>query len=143
VIMNSANDNEGLIGPDGVTVAKRAYVLGNYSKFVRPGFYRIDATPTTQAGVSVSAYRNSSTGVIVIVAINNNGGGVSETFTLNGKIPASVTPWITCTSLDLVQQADVPVSGDSFSYNLPGSSVTTFVVNTGVAPPTGLKAIAQ
>jgi glucuronoarabinoxylan endo-1,4-beta-xylanase len=45
------NDNEGLIGPDGVTVSKRAYMLGNYSRFVRPGFYRIDATATPQEGV--------------------------------------------------------------------------------------------
>ena len=30
-------NNGGLIGPDGITgAAKRTYVLGNYSKFVRP-----------------------------------------------------------------------------------------------------------
>ena len=90
-----------------------AYMLGNYSKFVRPGFYRIDATHTPQSGVLVSAYKTSSTGALVIVVINQNTYNVSESFALDGATASSVTPWITSASFDLVQQSDVSVSGGS------------------------------
>jgi glucuronoarabinoxylan endo-1,4-beta-xylanase len=142
------NNNEGLIGPDGVTVSKRAYMLGNYSKFVRPGFYRIDATATPQDGVDVSAYKNSAAGVLVIVVINQNSSSVSQSFALVGGTASSVTPWITSGSLNLAQQADVPVASGSFTYNLPAFSVTSFVGNattTSVAPapPTQMTATVQ
>jgi O-glycosyl hydrolase len=42
-------------------IAIRDYVFGQYSDFVRPGMYRIDATHIPQSGVTVSAYQNTST----------------------------------------------------------------------------------
>jgi len=140
------NDNEGLIGPDGVTVSKRAYMLGNYSRFVRPGFYRIDATATPQEGVSVSAYKNSTSGALVIVVINQNSSNVSQRFAFNGATASIMTPWITSGSLNLAQQTDISVSGGSFIYNLPAYSITSFVTNvtsSSITPPSRLAAIAQ
>jgi len=134
------NDNAALIRFDSPTVvAKRAYMLGNYSKFVRPGFHRIDATHTPQSGVWVSSYKNESTGVLVIVAINQNTSTVSQGFTLNGATVQSVTPWITSASLNLVEQSDVSVSGGSFTYTLPAFSIASFVgrgtTDGGPMPP--------
>jgi glucuronoarabinoxylan endo-1,4-beta-xylanase len=135
-------NNGGLIGPDGVTVSKRTYMLGNYSKFVRPGFNRIDATHAPQSGVLVSAYRDLAGGALVIVVINRNTSNVSQSFTLNGTTVPSVTPWITSANFDLLQQSDVSVNGGSFTYTLPASSVTSFVGNTtqvaSPAPPSRL-----
>jgi glucuronoarabinoxylan endo-1,4-beta-xylanase len=142
VMIGPDNDNAGLMTSDG-TVSKRAYMLGNYSKFVRPGFHRIDATHTPQSGVLVSAYKHASTGALVIVVINQNNSDVSQTFTLNGASVSSVTPWITSAGLDLVPQPDVPVSSGSFVYTLPASSLTSFVGTTVLAPPQGLKAIVR
>jgi glucuronoarabinoxylan endo-1,4-beta-xylanase len=144
------NDNEGLIDASG-TVTKRLYMMGNYSKFVRPGFYRIDATATPQSGVSVSAYKNSTSGALVLVVINQNASSVSQSFILNGATISTVTPWITSASFDLVQQSDVTVSGGSFTYSLPASSITSFVGNTSngpippaaPAPPTKLTATVR
>jgi glucuronoarabinoxylan endo-1,4-beta-xylanase len=142
ISINSINhhpngDNEGLIALDG-TITKRFYMMGNYSKFVRPGFYRIDATATPQTGVSVSAYKNNSTGALVVVVINQNSASVSQSFTLNGTTVSSVTPWVTSPALDLVQQPNVSVGGGTFTYTLPGSSVTSFVATTTGAPPASL-----
>jgi glucuronoarabinoxylan endo-1,4-beta-xylanase len=138
-LVGSNYDNEGLITSSGA-VTKRLYMMGNYSKFVRPGFYRIDTTATPQTGVSVSAYKNSTSGVLVIVVINQNSTNVSQDFMLNGATALSVTPWITSDSLNLARQPDIPVSGASFSYRLPAFSVTSFVGNTTARPtsPTGL-----
>src|SRR5437762_2822574 len=49
-LSTTTNDNEGLILQNG-TDTKRRYTLGNYSKFVRPGFVRVDAT-APPAGLS-------------------------------------------------------------------------------------------
>src|SRR5206468_2353265 len=36
---------------------KRGYALGNYSKFVRPGYWRIGATELPATNIRVSAFR--------------------------------------------------------------------------------------
>jgi len=51
----------GLIGENG-NITKRGYVMSQFSKFIRPGYRRVD----------VSAYKTDST--IVIVAVNRNPG---------------------------------------------------------------------
>jgi glucuronoarabinoxylan endo-1,4-beta-xylanase len=138
-LINRNIDNEGLMDSAGIAT-KRLYMMGNYSKFVRPGFYRIDATPTPQNGVSISAYKSSSSGALVIVVINQNSSNVSQSFELDGATVSSVTPWITSASFDLVQQSKVPVSGRSFVYSLPAASITSFVGTTAPAAPAGLTA---
>ena len=45
-------DNSALTTIDG-QVTRRAYALGNWSRFVRPGFVRVDATPSPQTWVYV------------------------------------------------------------------------------------------
>ena len=62
--------------------AKRFYTVGNWSKFIRPGWVRIDATTTPQSGVDVTAFTSQSTGAFAIVAINSNGGPVSAVLQL-------------------------------------------------------------
>ena len=118
----------------------KAYVLGNYSKFIRPGYYRMGATASPTSGVNVSAFKNTNTSspqTIVFVAINNNGSTTSQTFSINGVSVSSVTPWVTDGSNNLIQKSAVAVSGNSFTYSLTGSSVTSFVgVVSGSNPPT-------
>jgi len=120
-------ENEGLILPDGTT-SKRLYVFGNYSKFIRPGYRRIGATDSPQGNVFVSAYKDSVTKSFVIVVINANTANATQSFSFNGFTSSSVTPWVTSASLDLQSQSPVTITnGQSFSYTLPGLSVTTFV----------------
>ena len=117
-------DDEGLIGFNRNTqLTKRLFTVGNFSKFVRPGFVVVGASGAPN-GVSVSAYKNPSTGAFVIVAINQ-GGDAPVTVTLNGLTAGSVTPWVTSASLDLAQQPALTVSGGSFTTTLP-YSVTSF-----------------
>ncbi len=125
----------------GSVVAKRAYVLGQYSKFVRPGYYRIDATHLPQTGVSVSAFQNTGTNSLVIIATNYTGSDVSQTFDLtNAPAFSALTPTTTSSSLNLAAQSQVSVKDNSFTYTLPADSVTTFVSSSGPTPsaPTNL-----
>ncbi len=118
----------------------KAFVLGNYSKFIRPGYYRMAATESPTSGVSISAFKdtnNSSPSKIVFVAINNNTSSVSQTFNLNGLNVSSVTPWLTNSSTGLVAQSAVTVSNNTFTYSLPSQSVVSFVgTNNGGSVPT-------
>jgi chitodextrinase len=123
-------DDEGLIGfSHNTQLTKRLYTLGNFSKFVRPGFFVVGATGAP-AGVSATAYKDPSSGAFVIVAINQNGSDTPINVSLNGLTAASVTPWVTSSQFDLTAQGSVPVSSSSFSATLLASSVTTFVSNS-------------
>jgi hypothetical protein len=99
--------------------------VGNFSKFVRPGFYRIGASATDN-NLQVSAYNDPLTGKFAIVVINPYG-SLTTTFALDGFSANSVTPWVTSASLNLEPQPALSVNGSSFSYTLPASSVVTFV----------------
>lgn len=126
-------DNSGLFGQN-FAITKRAEVLGQFAKFVRPGFYRIGAT--TSGNALLSAYKDPTSGKFAIVAINNTATDITETFAFSNFQATSVTPWITSASADLAQQSDIAVSGGSFTANLPASSVTTFVgTDTTPKPP--------
>jgi glucuronoarabinoxylan endo-1,4-beta-xylanase len=127
LVDGGSGDNQALSDNNG-NLAKRGYAVGNFSKFVRPGWVRIDATPSPASGVSVSAYKDASTGQFAFVAINHNTGSVPVNFVLSGFTAKTVTVWETSATLNLAQQASISVGGgSSFSATLSPSSVTTFV----------------
>jgi glucuronoarabinoxylan endo-1,4-beta-xylanase len=118
------NTNGDLINNSTGEVSIRAYMLGNYSKYVRPGWVRIDATHAPQSGVTVTAYKSGSS--FAIVATNQNTSAVGQSFTFNGVSPSSATPTITSATQMLQSLTPVSISGGSFSYSLPAQSVITF-----------------
>ena len=128
-----ATDNESLVDTNGIP-AKRMYVLGQYSRFVRPGFYRIGAA--NNGNTSISAYKDPNSGSFAIVAINNNSSDFVQTFDLNSFTTTNVTPWITSGSLSLASQPAVGVTNSTFVYTLPAMSVVTFVGKANPAVPT-------
>jgi glucuronoarabinoxylan endo-1,4-beta-xylanase len=105
------------------------YAIGQFSKFVQPGYHRYNATATPSAGVYVSAYSGSESGVTHydIIVINSGSSSASQSFTIQGATVTSMTPWQTTSTGGLVQQPAVAVSGGTFTYSLPAQSITTFV----------------
>jgi glucuronoarabinoxylan endo-1,4-beta-xylanase len=106
------------------------YALGQFSRFVRPGYVRVDATATPVTGVYLSAYSgsdNSGTSHYVIVAINSNTYTVTLPFTLDNKAVTSLTPYQTTSSGGLAAKSAVTVSSGAFTTTLPAQSITTFV----------------
>jgi glucuronoarabinoxylan endo-1,4-beta-xylanase len=120
-------DNEGLTDNSSSTIpvlAKRMFVLGQWSRFVRPNFYRIGASNTGNA--LISAYKDTNSGNFAIVAVNTST-AINQTFNLTNFTAGSVTPWLTTGNLSLVSTNAVTVSNSSFTYTLPALSVVTFV----------------
>jgi glucuronoarabinoxylan endo-1,4-beta-xylanase len=128
-LIPQSTDNEGLTDASG-NPAKRMYVLGQFSRFVRPGYYRIAAL--NNAGTLISAYKDGASGNFAIVAINTNSTSVTQLFNLTNFTAGFVTPWITDDTLSLSIQTAVPVTNASFSYVLPPQSVVTFVGQTNL-----------
>jgi O-glycosyl hydrolase len=123
---SGTDDNEGLLLKSG-TDTKRHYTLGNFSKFIRPGYMRVDITGTIPTGVLLSAYTGSD-GTVVVVAINKSTGSVTVPISIaGGTAPASCTPWVTSASANLTSGTAVTVSGGGFSAALASATVTSFV----------------
>ena len=122
------NDNEGLALIQGSsTIAKRYFTLGNYSKFVRPGYVAVDVAGNSNANVLLSAYKGTD-GTVVVVAVNKGTAAATVPISITGgTAPAMMTPTVTSATQNLVAKAAVPVSGGSFSASLAGTTVTTFV----------------
>jgi len=122
----NTDDNEGLLLKNG-TDTKRRWALGNYSKFIRPGYTRVDITAGPSADVLLSAFKGPD-GTVVIVAINK--GSAPATFPIaisGGTAPASLTPWVTSATDNLASKTAVPVAAGSFTATLASMTVTTFV----------------
>jgi uncharacterized repeat protein (TIGR03803 family) len=120
-------DNEGLTDING-NPAKRLYVLGQFSRFVRPGYVRIGAYNTDQN--LITAYQDPATGNFAIVAINPNYSDSTETFALTNFNSALVTPWMTSSTNSLEPQPSLVLTNSTFTYTLPARSVVTFVGQT-------------
>lgn len=108
-------------------ITKRGCVMAQFSKYIRFGYQRVDATnPTTE--VYVSAYKGN--GNTVIVAVNMSGSKQNIKFNISGgTLPSSFTPHITSGTKNLSTEASVNVSNGSVNYELPASSITTLVSN--------------
>ncbi len=125
LISGNSTGNQGLLD-NNAAITRRLFTVGNFSRFVRPGYYRIGVS--NYAFTLISAYKDTNSGNFAIVAVNAASTTVTQIFNLtNFPSIGSVTPWITSSNLSLASQAPVSVTSSSFTYALPALSVVTFV----------------
>jgi len=110
---------------NGSTPQLNGYALGQFARFVRPGYVMVGTTYNPSANVYVTAYTGG--GTLVIVAINQGGSAVSQPFALQNVSASAVTPTVTSGSANMSQGSSISVSGGAFTANLPAQSITTFV----------------
>jgi glucuronoarabinoxylan endo-1,4-beta-xylanase len=134
-------DANGLVNASGVPQI-RGFVMAQFSRFVRPNYYRIDVANGTNT--LISAYKSTNSPNFAIVAINTNlAASVTQTIGLTNFNAASVTPWITSGTMSLAVQTPVILTNSSFTYTLPPLSVVTFVGQMATNTPPVLAAIAN
>jgi len=124
------NDNEGLAqnknAMSSSPLNKRYYVLGNYSKFVRPGYTAIEVGGNESADVLLSAFKG--TDATVIVAVNKGSTATSVPIRFSGgTAPASCTPNVTSATDNLTAGTAVAIMGGALNAMLPSMTVTSFV----------------
>jgi O-glycosyl hydrolase len=108
-----------------ISYPSRYYAMGNYSKFLRPGYTMIGNSDAN----TFTAY-NASTHSLVIVATNSSTSSTSTTYNLANfsSVGSIATPYQTSASENLAQLADVSIANKTFSSSLPAQSITTFVI---------------
>lgn len=116
-------DNSALTDING-NIPLRAYALGNWSKFVRPGWHMVGVPYS--GGPLITAFQDASGISSAIVVVNDSMFSVQETFAVGSAMGGMTTPWITSSTLRLAAQAPVTISSGSFTYAIPARSVTTF-----------------
>jgi glucuronoarabinoxylan endo-1,4-beta-xylanase len=99
--------------------------MTQFSRFVRPGYLRYNATATPVAGVYLSAY--SGNGHQVIVAINSTSSAVTLPILIVNQTVTSMTPYQTTSSSSVSQLSPVAVTNNGFSATLPAQSITTYL----------------
>jgi hypothetical protein len=112
----------------GGTLKKKGYAMAHFSKFVRPGYYRIDATPySPSVGVILVAFKGLYQDVIV--AINQSTTTKLQKFTfVNDTIPG-VTKYVTTSVKNINNEGVINCSNNTFSDNLEPKSINTYVTN--------------
>ncbi|HEX9059695.1 MAG TPA: carbohydrate-binding protein [Clostridia bacterium] len=128
------DDNMGFINKAGAP-QKRGYAVGQFSKFIKNGYNRVDATANPKSNVYVTAYKGDDNKV-VIVAINQGTSAVSQNFVLQNGTTSKVSEWVTDGSRNIAAGSDINVTNGSFTATLPAQSVTTFVGSTSTTSPT-------
>jgi glucuronoarabinoxylan endo-1,4-beta-xylanase len=116
-----------------IALSRMYWVLGNFSKFIRPGYVRVGST-TNKASSSLldaSAYKDPATGKLVVVVINRNLTDSLVTFDVPG-LTGLVTPYVTSATQSLQQGSPVDFQG---TIRVPARSVVTYVSNAQPANP--------
>jgi len=109
-------------------ISKRGYMMAQYSKYVRPGAVRIDATESPTDGVYISAYKNTD-GTIVIVTVNNGNNSYAQKYNINGKTIKSVKRFMTTAGENLAVTENMPLTGNGFYAQTNSKTVSTFVIS--------------
>jgi glucuronoarabinoxylan endo-1,4-beta-xylanase len=106
------------------------YAMGNFSKFVRPGYVRIGVTgaPTPSGTVPlVVAFTNPTDSTVAIVVVNGGGAQQISLFVSGTAWPSTVIPYVTSATAKLTPGTAITLTGARFSASLAAQSVTTFV----------------
>jgi glucuronoarabinoxylan endo-1,4-beta-xylanase len=117
-------DNAALTDFNG-NIPKRAYITGNWSKFVRRGWHRVGVS--NSGPLLVTAFESADNSQSAVVVVNRGSAVSNQLFGVATQMGASATPWITSSTQSLARQTPVPVSGGWLTYTIPANSVVTFV----------------
>jgi glucuronoarabinoxylan endo-1,4-beta-xylanase len=116
----------------GTTPNLKGYTLGQFAKYIRPGYVRCSSTYNPNANVYVTAYHGlqplvSNNYQMAIVAVNTGTTSVNQTFSLQNVSLSSFNATQTTSAGGMVSvPGGAAVSNGSFTYTLPAQSVTTF-----------------
>ncbi len=113
------------------TVTKKGYVMSQFARFIRPGYHRVESSVYPfSSSIEVSAYKDSSSSKVVIVAINTGSTKTESAFSIqNLTTSTSFTPYTTSATKNVEQGNNITVINGSFTIVLEPQSITTFISN--------------
>ena len=118
--------------PKGYLATGNYYAMRHFSQFIRPGYERIDVTPSISKDLRVSAYASPDNTTVVLVMMNNGTEPLKVQLPLDNYNAASSQCYQSVFTLGYtadMMYKDLGALGDSRVLSLPGESVTTIVIN--------------
>jgi O-glycosyl hydrolase len=112
-------------GGDMINPAKRLYAMGQYSRFIRPGWRRIDADTQVRTGVYSSAYRSMESNEVAIVIVNDRSSRYTVSVDLSDVEFDNLEIWRTSASENLAALGKQATNGSSAIVTLQPKSITT------------------
>jgi len=109
----------------------RGYVMGQFSRFVRPGDFRVDV-PQNASPLAISAFKDPTSGRFAIVVVNPMTVSETHEIDLYGLSTSTVTPWITSATQKLAPLAPIDVESGALNFVFPPLSIVTF---SGISRP--------
>jgi glucuronoarabinoxylan endo-1,4-beta-xylanase len=126
-IYPDAPETTGALVNQSYQLTRRAYALGNFSKFIRPGFRRVDTTDTRKSGTFASAYVDPQSDRVAIVVINERRTRVNQAIELRGGRLGKLATWVTSERATLEQGAPLQADGDLLAVPIEARSIVTLV----------------
>lgn len=108
------------------TVNKRLWAMGNYSRFVRPGWRRIGVTAPASSTVVATAFKDPTSGDMALVVANDGARSQAIDLRLNGLAADELVPYTTSAEQDLQPGTPVDTSGGLLVTSVAPQTVTTF-----------------
>lgn len=135
---DSGDESYGDIKKGGrLTVDKNLWVLGNYSRFIRPGYKRVAMTGAdNQNGLMASSWLSPDEKTLVTVFVNMDQNSQKTSITVADNAIESVKTYLTDKNYSLKYQSKL---NDASSLEIPARSVVTVVAT--LSSSTGIHAI--
>jgi hypothetical protein len=108
--------------------------MAQFSKFVRPGYYRTNAAYTANKGINITAYKGDKQ---VIVAINQSTKAKTVQFEITGDSTLYFQSYTTSSTKSLKKESTVEVKDHIVTVDLEPQSVTTFIGTNEAYNPVG------
>lgn len=110
-------------------LTKRFFTIGHFSRFIRPGYHRVDASPQPAPNTYFSAYLSPDTKRLVCVAINDD--AVEHPLQIQpGGFPAKDCIGVRTSNTEThVRLAPVTLTNGSALVTTAPLSVTTYIFN--------------
>lgn len=108
------------------TVSKVGGIMGQYSKYVRPGAVRVGATRVVQTDVYTSAFKKKDS--VVVVVVNRASSSKTVSFSIPGVTVSSGKKITTSGSKTMADDGSVAISNGGFSTTLDAQSISTIVI---------------
>ena len=127
----SGGDYSNLKSGGSIATDKNLWVLGNYSRFIRPGYRRVKVTGANNlAGLMATGFVSPDTSELVLVYVNWGSSEISISHAFDnlprGNSVLAMTPYLTNSVNNLTKKESV--SGFE-NYTIPARSVLTLVTS--------------
>ncbi len=106
-------------------VTKKGFVMSQFSRFVRPGFTRVEVENRNEIPLKITAYKNGNE--VVIVVINDGNRKITFDLDVEGIDVDAFNSYVTTSALDCEKMLSFEKVDAILSLSVDANSVTTFV----------------